>query len=61
MSILAFNITQFFLLFNHQLLPVILDKAGFNPKILSFFSNYLIVRKAQYLWNDFTSPFLTWT
>jgi len=53
---LSFNITQFFPLLNHQLLSVILDKAGFNLKIPSFFSHYLIVRKIQYLWNDFTSP-----
>jgi len=34
-----------------------LDKAKFNPKISLFFSNYLIGRKIQYLWNNFLSPF----
>ena len=56
MSILAFDIAQFFPLLNHQLLSLILDKAGFDSKIYSFFSNYLIGRKTQYLWNDFASP-----
>jgi len=57
MNILAFDIAQFFPLLNHQLLPIILDKAGFNSKILSFFSNYLISRKTQYIWNSFTFSF----
>ena len=30
---------------------------GFDPKFLFFFSNYLIGRKTQYLWNSFISPF----
>ena len=33
-SILMFDITQFFPLLDHQLLPLILDKAGFDSKIL---------------------------
>jgi len=33
-----------------------LNKAGFNPEVSSFFSNYLISRKTQYLWNSFISP-----
>jgi len=33
-----------------------LNKAGFNPEVLSFFSNYLISRKTQYIWNSFISP-----
>jgi len=49
MSTLAFDISQFFLLLNHQLLPLILDKASFNLKISSFLSNYLVGRKVQYL------------
>jgi len=56
MSILAFNIAQFFLFLNHQLLSLILDKAGLNCKILTFFKNYLVERKTKYLWNDFISP-----
>jgi len=34
-----------------------LNKARFNPKISKFFSNYLIGRKTQYLWNNFSSFF----
>ena len=34
-----------------------MDKVKFDPKVSSFFSNYLIGRKIQYLWNSFTSPF----
>ena len=50
---LAFDITQFFSLLNHQLLPLILDKAGFDPRISLFFSDYLVGKKTQYLWNNF--------
>ena len=57
MSILAFDIAQFFLLLNHQLLSLILAKAGFDPKVLNFFKNYLVGRKTKYLWNSFSSPF----
>jgi len=44
-------------LLNYQLLPLILDKSGFNSKISIFFSNYLIDKKTQYMWNNFVSPF----
>ena len=44
---------QFFPFFNHQLLPLILDKAGFDSKISQFFWNYLVGRKIKYLWNNF--------
>jgi len=57
MSTLAFNITQFFPLLNYQLLSLILDKAGFDHKILSFFKNYLVGKKTKYLWNSFSFPF----
>ena len=50
------DIIQFFLSLNHQLLPIILDKAGFDYKISKFFSNYLVNRKTTYLWNNFSSP-----
>jgi len=56
-STLAFNIVQFFLFINHQMLLLILDKTGFDPKISHFFSNYLVGRKTKYFWNDFSSPF----
>ena len=53
---LAFDIMQFFPSLNHQLLLLILNKARFNRKILTFFSNYLVNRKTKYLWNSFSSP-----
>jgi len=34
-----------------------LNKASFDSKISSFFSDYLVSRKTQYLWNYFISPF----
>lgn len=49
-SALAFDIAQFFLLLNYWL------KVGFNLRISSFFSNYLMSRKTQYVWNNFVSP-----
>ena len=55
-SILTFNILQFFLFLNHQLLSLILEKAGLNPKVSSFFENYLVRRKMSYVWNDLHSP-----
>ena len=57
MSMLVFDIMQFFLSLNYWLLPIILDKASFDSKISSFFSNHLIGRKTQYLWNSFISLF----
>ena len=55
-STLAFDIAQFFPSLNHCLLTLIIKKAGFNNHIISFFSNYLVDRKANYFWNNFTSP-----
>ena len=56
-SILAFNISQFFPLLNHQLLSLIIDKAGLDWKVSTFFKNYLVRRKTKYLWNNFQSHF----
>ena len=56
-SILAFNIAQFFPFLNHQLLPCIIDKAGLDWKIFTFFKDYLVGRKIKYLWNNFLSLF----
>ena len=56
-STLAFNILQFFPSFNHRLLSLILKKAGLNPKVFSFFENYLVRRKTSYIWNDLHSSF----
>jgi len=55
-STLAFDISQFFPSLNHNLLTCILDKAGFNPKVMSFFANYLVSRRTKYMWNKFSSP-----
>ena len=55
-SMLASDIAQFFPSLNHQLLSLILKKAGFNNHIMSFFANYLMDRKMNYFWNNFTSP-----
>ena len=49
---MAFNITQSFPFLNHYLLSLILDKARFNPKVSKFFTDYLIGRKTQYVWNN---------
>jgi len=54
---LAFNIAQFFLSLNHQLLPLILDKVGLDRRVSNFFRNYLVGRKTKYIWNNFISPF----
>ena len=54
-SILAFNITQFFPSLNHHLLTLILKKVGFDNYVVSFFTNYLVDRKMNYFWNNFTS------
>ena len=56
MNTLTFDIAPFFPSLNYQLLPLILDKVGFNFRIFTFFSNYLINRKTQYVWNNFVSP-----
>jgi len=56
-SILVFDILQFFLLLNHQLLPWILNKESSDSKVSSFFQNYLVGRRTKYFWNCFSSPF----
>ena len=55
-SSLAFDISQFFPSLNHCFLVLILEKAGLDPKVVSFFSNYLTQRSTKYLWNNFLSP-----
>jgi len=54
-STLAFDISQFFLLLNHCLLIKIIQKADLNIHVIDFFNNYLIDRKTNYLWNNFSS------
>jgi len=55
-STLAFDIAQFFLFLNHQFLMRIIYKAGLDTQVIKFFNNYLIERKTNYLWNNFSSP-----
>jgi len=55
-STLAFDISQFFLSLNHHLLTSILNKAGLEPKVATFFANYLVQRKTNYIWNNLQSP-----
>ena len=50
MSILAFDIAQFFPSLNYQLLLKTLDKAGFDLRISCLFSDFLLFnRQAQYM------------
>ena len=55
-SSLAFDISQFFLLLNHKLLTLILEKMGLDPKVTSFFTNYLVRKRTSYVWNNLSSP-----
>lgn len=57
LSMLVFDITQFFSLLNYQHFLLILNEAGFDLWISIFFSDYLVGRKTKYLWNNFSSPF----
>ena len=41
---------------NHRLLTLILEKVGLDYKATTFFANYLVRRKTNYLWNNFSSP-----
>ena len=55
-STLAFDIVQFFLSLNHWFLTWIIHKAGLDTRVIKFFNNYLIKKKTNYLWNNFSSP-----
>ena len=55
-STFAFNISQFFLSLNHNLLTSILSKAGLESKVSNFFVNYLVQRKMNYVWNNMQFP-----
>jgi len=54
-STLAFDIAQFFPSLNHRLLTLFLKKVGFDPRVISFFADFLIQRKTKYRWNEFSS------
>ena len=51
-SSLAFDIAQFFPSLNHHLLALIIGKAGFDPWVVKFFSNYLVNRKTKYFFSS---------
>jgi len=55
-SILAFDIAQFFPSLNYHLLTLILEKVDLNPKVTSFFVDFLVRRKTNYMWNDLSFP-----
>jgi len=55
---MSFNVSQFFPSLNHCLLVLILEKAGLDPKVSAFFTNYLTQRSTTYLWNNLSSPLL---
>ena len=55
-STLTFNISQFFPSLNYHLLTLILEKVGLELRVSSFFANYLVKRKTNYVWNDLISP-----
>jgi len=55
-SSLVFDISQFFPSLNHKLLVLILEKAGFDPRVSTFFVDYLVKRRTSYTWNTFSSP-----
>jgi len=57
-STLAFDKSQFFPSLNHHLLSLILKKAGFDSRVILFFSNYLVNRRTHYVWNNFSSHFV---
>ena len=56
MSILAFDIAQFFPSLNHQFLSLCLKKAGLNTNVICFFNSYQSNYSTSYSWNTFTSP-----
>jgi len=56
MSVIAFDIVQFFPSLNHNFLSICLKKASLNTNIRNFFRSYHSGQSTLYLWNGFTSP-----
>ena len=54
-SMLAFDIAQFFPSLNHKFLLAVLQKMGFLPLVVKFFTSYLVDRFMAYCWNLFKS------
>jgi Reverse transcriptase (RNA-dependent DNA polymerase) len=58
-SVVAFDIAQFFLSINHDVLLQVIDRSGFPPCMGRFFHSYLVGRCTTYKWNAFMSdPYL---
>jgi Reverse transcriptase (RNA-dependent DNA polymerase) len=55
MSMVMFDITQFFPSINHDVLLQVIDRSGFPPCVGRFFHSYLVGRCTTYKWNTFTS------
>jgi len=53
--VVAFDIAQFFLSLNHDILMVVIQKVGFPPVLGEFFHSYLTGRKTMYKWDDSVS------
>jgi hypothetical protein len=54
-SVVAFDITQFFLSINHDVLLQVIDRSGCPPCVGKFFHSYLVGRCTTYKWNAFMS------
>jgi len=54
-SILTFDIVQFFPFLNYYLLILSLEKADFDFRVMLFFADFLVQRKTNYQWNKFFS------
>jgi len=58
-SMVAFDITQFFPSLNHEVLMVVIQKAGFPLALGNFFCSYLTGWKTMYKWDDSVSGLFT--
>jgi hypothetical protein len=58
MSVVAFDIAQFFLLLNHKVVFEVFSRLGFPAVLGPFLWSYLVGRHTTYKWDSFTSdPF----
>jgi len=54
-SVVAFDIAQFFPSLNHDILMVVIQKAGFPLVLGNFFHSYLTGQKTMYKWDNSVS------
>jgi len=54
-SVVAFDIAQFFSSLNLSMLTAVLWYSGFADCLVDFFSDYLVGRSTQYVWNSLLS------